>query len=163
MEKLEALRRYFGYTAFHEGQERLIDAILAGRDALGVMPTGGGKSLCYQLPALLRPGVAIVVSPLISLMKDQVMQLKAAGLPADLRGRVPDRLRRTGAAGSAGLSGRGKVHPHLTAGRRRGALHLPVGAGLPPQLSAHLGFSRSAPGTTASRGIYRNGNSPRPQ
>ncbi len=82
MEKLEALRRYFGYTAFHEGQERLIDAILAGRDALGVMPTGGGKSLCYQLPALLRPGAAIVVSPLISLMKDQVMQLKAAGIPA---------------------------------------------------------------------------------
>ena len=82
MEKTEALRQYFGYESFHPGQETLIDAVLSGRDALGVMPTGGGKSLCYQLPALLLPGITVVISPLISLMKDQVMALKNMGIPA---------------------------------------------------------------------------------
>ena len=82
MDKQEALRHYFGHSAFRPGQERLIDAVLDGRDVLGVMPTGGGKSLCYQVPALLLPGVTLVVSPLISLMKDQVAALEAAGAPA---------------------------------------------------------------------------------
>ena len=82
MDRYEVLRRYFGYDTFREGQESLIDAILAGRDVFGVMPTGGGKSLCYQVPALLLPGVTIVVSPLISLMKDQVMALREANIPA---------------------------------------------------------------------------------
>ena len=82
MEKLEALKKYFGHEAFRPGQEGLIDGILAGRDVLGVMPTGGGKSLCYQVPALLLPGLTIVVSPLISLMKDQVMALAQAGVSA---------------------------------------------------------------------------------
>ena len=82
MEKLEALQKYFGHSSFRPGQEALIDAILSGRDVLGIMPTGGGKSLCYQVPALLLPGVTVVVSPLISLMIDQVMALKAAGIPA---------------------------------------------------------------------------------
>jgi len=82
MNKLEALRRYFGYGEFRDGQEELIDALLNGRDVLGVMPTGAGKSVCYQVPALLLEGVALVVSPLISLMKDQVAALKAAGIPA---------------------------------------------------------------------------------
>ena len=82
MNKLEVLRRYFGYGEFRDGQEELIDALLNGRDVLGVMPTGAGKSVCYQVPALLREGVALVVSPLISLMKDQVAALKAAGIPA---------------------------------------------------------------------------------
>ena len=82
MDKQEALRHYFGHSAFRPGQERLIDAVLDGRDVLGVMPTGGGKSLCYQVPALLLPGVTLVVSPLISLMKDQVAALQAAGAPA---------------------------------------------------------------------------------
>lgn len=80
--KQELLRKYFGYTSFRDGQEALIDAQLAGKDALGVMPTGGGKSLCYQLPALLLDGVTLVISPLISLMKDQVMALTAVGIPA---------------------------------------------------------------------------------
>ena len=82
MEKMEVLRQYFGFSSFREGQQTLIDAVLAGRDVLGVMPTGGGKSLCYELPALLLPGLTLVISPLISLMKDQVMALQNAGIPA---------------------------------------------------------------------------------
>ena len=82
MEKVEVLRQYFGFSSFREGQQTLIDAVLAGRDVLGVMPTGGGKSLCYELPALLLPGLTLVISPLISLMKDQVMALRSVGIPA---------------------------------------------------------------------------------
>ncbi|MDR2665400.1 MAG: DNA helicase RecQ [Oscillospiraceae bacterium] len=82
LDKHDALKRYFGHSSFRDGQERLIDAILSGRDAFGVMPTGGGKSICYQLPALMLGGVALVVSPLISLMRDQVMALKNAGVSA---------------------------------------------------------------------------------
>ena len=82
MEKRQILQQYFGHRSFREGQEPIIDALLAGRDALAVMPTGVGKSLCYQVPALAREGVALVISPLISLMRDQVMALKSAGVPA---------------------------------------------------------------------------------
>ena len=81
-QKYELLRKYYGYSAFREGQEELVDAIMSGRDVFGVMPTGGGKSLCYQLPSLMLPGVTLVVSPLISLMKDQVMALDSMGVPA---------------------------------------------------------------------------------
>lgn len=82
MTKQETLQKYFGYDHFRPGQESLIDGILEGRDVFGIMPTGGGKSICYQVPALMLPGITLVVSPLISLMWDQVMALKAAGVPA---------------------------------------------------------------------------------
>lgn len=78
----QILKQYFGYDAFRPGQRELIGAVLSGRDALGIMPTGAGKSVCYQVPALLLPGVTVVVSPLISLMNDQVGALRDAGVPA---------------------------------------------------------------------------------
>ena len=82
MKKTEILKQYFGYDGFREGQEALIDGILAGRDVFGIMPTGAGKSLCYQVPALMLPGITLVISPLISLMKDQVSALNQAGVHA---------------------------------------------------------------------------------
>ncbi len=82
MDIYNTLQKYFGYDEFKEGQKTLIDGVLNGSDALGIMPTGGGKSLCYQLPAMLLPGVTIVVSPLISLMKDQVDSLDQIGIPS---------------------------------------------------------------------------------
>ena len=81
MDKIGVLQHYFGYGVFRPGQEELVDGILEGKDVFGIMPTGGGKSICYQLPGLMLPGVTIVISPLISLMHDQVMALKAAGIP----------------------------------------------------------------------------------
>ncbi len=78
----EALRRFFGYETFRAPQEQIIESVLAGRDAFVLMPTGAGKSICFQIPALIRPGVAIVISPLISLMKDQVDGLRLNGVAA---------------------------------------------------------------------------------
>src|ERR1700746_2257534 len=79
---LEVLRRVFGYASFRGQQQAIIEHVIAGGDAIVLMPTGGGKSLCYQLPALLRPGLGVVVSPLIALMKDQVDAWRQAGVRA---------------------------------------------------------------------------------
>ena len=96
----DLLKSAFGYERFRPGQEAAVSAILSGRDTVVVLPTGGGKSLCFQVPALLMPGLTVVVSPLISLMKDQVDALTAKGLPAAFinstltSGQVSDRLAR---------------------------------------------------------------------
>ena len=82
MNKLEVLKKVFGYDSFRDGQEQIVDSILRGQDVLGIMPTGAGKSICYQLPALMMSGITIVVSPLISLMIDQVKALNEAGVHA---------------------------------------------------------------------------------
>lgn len=82
MVKKQILKDYFGYVTYREGQEELIDNILAGKDAIGIMPTGAGKSICFQAPALMFEGITLVISPLISLMKDQVESLITNGVPA---------------------------------------------------------------------------------
>lgn len=81
-DKLSVLKEYFGHDFFREGQDRITDSLLGGRDVLGIMPTGAGKSICYQVPALMFDGITIVVSPLISLMKDQVSTLVQSGVAA---------------------------------------------------------------------------------
>ena len=81
-DKYGVLKEYFGHDSFREGQDRITDSLLGGRDVLGIMPTGAGKSICYQVPALMFEGVTVVVSPLISLMKDQVSALVQSGVAA---------------------------------------------------------------------------------
>ena len=78
----ESLRRHFGWESFRPGQRPVVEALLSGRDCLAVLPTGAGKSLCFQLPALVRDGLVVVISPLVALMQDQVSQLQARGIPA---------------------------------------------------------------------------------
>ncbi|MCC5974952.1 MAG: ATP-dependent DNA helicase RecQ, partial [Rubellimicrobium sp.] len=82
MDRTRILRDVFGFDAFRPGQEEIVEAVAAGRNTLAIMPTGGGKSLCFQLPALLRDGITIVISPLIALMRDQVRGLREAGVEA---------------------------------------------------------------------------------
>lgn len=102
---LDALKQYFGYEAFRPGQSGIVGSIIAGRDVLGVMPTGAGKSVCYQIPATILPGVTIVISPLISLMRDQVDALNDAGIPAAFINttQTPDEQSSVFAQASAGL------------------------------------------------------------
>ncbi len=97
MNKQDVLKKYFGYSEFRDGQQRLIDTVLSGRDAFGVMPTGAGKSICYQVPAMMLGGVTVVISPLISLMKDQVSALKECGIPCAFinTSMTPDKISRT--------------------------------------------------------------------
>src|SRR6516164_3008748 len=79
---LQALEKYFGYTEFRPLQREIVEDVIAGKDVFVLMPTGGGKSLCYQLPAILKEGITVVVSPLIALMKDQVDAMREIGIPA---------------------------------------------------------------------------------
>ena len=82
MDASEILKEYWGYDSFRPMQREIIEAALAGRDVLAVLPTGGGKSVCFQVPALMRGGLALVVTPLVALMKDQVQNLNARGIKA---------------------------------------------------------------------------------
>jgi ATP-dependent DNA helicase RecQ len=82
MEFEENLKKYFGYNEFRPHQRDIIQELCQGRDVLAILPTGSGKSLCYQLPALMLPGFAVIISPLISLMQDQVVSMNKSGIPA---------------------------------------------------------------------------------
>src|SRR6478735_8675762 len=117
-EATAALKQYFGFDAFREPQGSIVDGILAGRDTLVIMPTGGGKSLCFQLPALLLPGITVVVSPLIALMKNQVDALRARSIAA--------------AAIHSGLSG----HERTAAERELGAGRLKLVYVAPERLAS---------------------------
>src|SRR5260221_8131746 len=105
---LALLRRVFGFASFRGQQQEIVDHVVAGGDAIVLMPTGGGKSLCYQLPALLRPGLGVVVSPLIALMKDQVDALRQAGV----RAAAPNSGLPPGEAGGGEPAAR-RAPPHL--------------------------------------------------
>ena len=128
-EAKKLLKQYFGYDEFRQGQEQLIEAALNGQDVLGIMPTGAGKSLCFQIPALMMDGITLVISPLISLMKDQVGTLRAVWkfLPGvrllyALSGRNRNQQRRPNVPDAAPRPGR-LVQDHLcgtrTLGNRR--------------------------------------------
>ena len=160
---LDLLRRVFGHQAFHGAQREIIEHVVEGGDALVLMPTGGGKSLCYQLPALLRPGTAVVVSPLIALMQDQVAALAQLGVRAEFLNSSLDAataraVERALLAGELDLL---YVAPErLTTQRcldlldqapialvrdRRGALRFAVGPRFPPRVPSALGAARALP------------------
>ena len=118
------LKRTFGYDSFRPQQREIIETSLSGRDVLALLPTGGGKSLCFQLPALARPGLTVVVSPLIALMKDQVDALQASGIAATFLnsslGEAEARRRLRGPARrriQASLCGAGKAAPGRLGGK----------------------------------------------
>ena len=166
MDPVESLQRIFGLHRFRPGQAEAVDAALADRDALVVMPTGSGKSLCYQLPALMRDDLTVVVSPLVSLMHDQARALEAVapgsvGLINGLRGATANAQRRSGARSTASWrcctslpSGLPRLafvqadprRPRRPVRGRRGALRLAVGPRLPARL---LLAGRGGPGASA--------------
>lgn len=163
---LDVLRRVFGYSEFHSNQREIVEHVVAGGDAFVLMPTGGGKSLCYQIPAILRPGVGVVVSPLISLMKDQVDALTTLGVAAarldssldpaearDVRARLQG-ARGSGVSGSPGLRGAGRAcdrAPRAVVGPGNPAL--PDGCSGGPALPAAAPASRAADSGAASGAI----------
>ena len=170
---LEVLRTVWGYPAFRGLQEEVIRHVLAGGDALVLMPTGGGKSLCYQVPALCLDGLTVVVSPLIALMHDQVTALGQLGVRAamlnstldfraatggragDARRRARPGLRGAGAAEGARLPRAARPLPVGPVRHRRGALRVAVGARFPPRLSRAEGAARALP-RRAAPGAHRH-------
>src|ERR1700745_1298840 len=161
------LHRVFGYENFRGRQEEIISHVIGGGDALVLMPTGGGKSLCYQIPALVRPGTGVVISPLIALMQDQVQALRQLGIRADFlnstqdpgtrhvveqqfkAGRAAPSLSRAGAARGAGTACAARRPPNLGIRDRRGALRVPVGPRLPARLPRAAGAARALAGRAA--------------
>ena len=158
--KQEVLKEVFGFDGFRPGQEAVVDRLLAGHNVLTVMPTGSGKSLCFQLPALVLGGLTVVVSPLVALMQDQVAALRLAGVAAGAinsarsacrqRGhlatgggeRASPALHGTGASDDAAHAGGPRQAAGAPPGGRRGALHLPVGALLSPRVPRPLTLER---------------------
>ena len=116
LQLLPLLKQYFGFRSFRPLQEEIIRDALAGKDVFALLPTGGGKSLCFQLPAMARAGLTVVVSPLIALMKDQVDALQASGVPATF---LNSSLASGGIAGTAARAAHGAVSAAL---RRAGAV-----------------------------------------
>ena len=171
MDKHKILKEIFGHSEFRPGQENAVDCLLSGRDLLSVMPTGAGKSVCYQLPALMLEGITLVISPLISLMKDQAMSLtqngvKAAFLNSSLSFEeylitlrmmtdgaykivfvAPERLE---TEAFADFAQKGKISM-ITVDK-------PVGAGFPPQLPSYLRFYRLSPQTSRGGRFYSHGH-----
>ena len=172
------LKKVFGYDSFRPGQEDIVRRLLAGQDVLAVMPTGAGKSICYQVPALLLPGITIVVSPLVSLMKDQVGALVQAGVAAAFlnnslndnqkalmlhRARegwykiiyvAPERLEMPGLPAVCA----GTAHQYGDGGR--GPLHQPVGTGLPAQLPAHQSLCGQPAQPSGGGCVHSHGHRP---
>jgi hypothetical protein len=147
---LAALNRHFGHAAFRPGQKEVVEAALAGSDLLAVMPTGFGKSIGFQLPAMLLPGVTLVVSPLVALMKDQVDELQRKGIAAAAIHSPPLRLSRA-VREPAFLRSSGRAG-HRALRRRRGTLRLGMGTRLPPRLPpARRGRGAVPPGGRLSR------------
>src|SRR5256885_16254080 len=137
----EALSTHFGYGGFRKGQEAIVRSVLAGRPTIAILPTGGGKSLCYQLPALLLDGTTVVVSPLVALMKDQVDALSARGIPATfVNSSLPEserqerqaQIRRGAHPAGADAAGGGRTRPPPAGAPPGARAPGPPRAGAPP-------------------------------
>ena len=168
MDKFSVLQQYFGHSSFRPGQEQMVDAIVSGQDVLGVMPTGAGKSVCYQVPAMLMPGLTLVISPLISLMQDQVAALEEEGVHAAcLNSALPEGLYST--ILRAALEGDYKIlygqfllpchaRPHRFCGCGRSPLRVPMGSGFPPQLPENCRIHLPSAVPSGHWCVHGNGN-----